>query len=58
MHNIRLLMYIDKSHYEELNQTPWSEDNKTKIERERIGLREVVYQFHKKGSIEIEIACP
>lgn len=32
-------------------------NNKTKIKRERIGLREVVYKFHKRGSIEIEIAC-
>jgi hypothetical protein len=56
IHNIRLWMYIDKSHYEELNQKPWSEDNKTKIERKRIGLREVVYQFYKRGSIEIDIS--
>jgi hypothetical protein len=57
IHNIHLWMMIDKSHYEELAQKPWCEENKTKIQRERIGLREVVFQFHKKGSIEIEIAC-
>ena len=57
MHNIRLWMIIDKSHYEELVQKTWSEDNKTKVERERIGLREVIFKFNKKGSIEIEIAC-
>ena len=31
--------------------------NKTKIVRERIGLREVIYKFNKKGSIEIDISC-
>lgn len=51
-------MIIDKSHYEEIiNQRPCSENNKTKIQRERIGLRELIYKFHKRGSIEIEIAC-
>lgn len=58
MHNIHLWMIIDKSHYEEIiNQRPCSENNKTKIQRERIGLRELIYKFHKRGSIEIEIAC-
>ena len=56
MHNVRLWMTIDKSHYEEIKQKPLYDDNKTKIEREIIGLREVIYRFHKKGSIEIEIA--
>ena len=55
MHNIHLWMHIDKSYYEELNQKPVP-FSKTKIQRERIGLREVVYKFHKK-SIEIEIGC-
>ena len=57
MHNIHMLTIIDKSHYEEIKQKPWSDYNKTKIERERIGLREVVYKFHKIGSIEIDISC-
>ena len=45
------------SHYEEIAQKSWSAFNKTKIERERIGLREVIYKFHKRGSIEIDISC-
>ncbi|MGE5635217.1 MAG: hypothetical protein ACM3VV_08285 [Deltaproteobacteria bacterium] len=57
IHNIHILTIIDKGHYEEITQKPWSDDNKTKIERERIGLREVVYKFHKRGSIEIDISC-
>ena len=56
MHNIHLWTIIDKSHYEELKLKPWS-NNKTKIVRERIGLREVIFKFNKKGSIEIDIAC-
>ena len=55
MHNIHLWTIIDKSHYEELKLKPAF--NKTKIERERIGLREVIFKFNKKGSIEIDIAC-
>jgi hypothetical protein len=31
--------------------------NKTKIQKERIGLRDVVYKFNTRGSIEIIIAC-
>jgi hypothetical protein len=57
MHNIHLLMSVDKSHYEEINQKPWCDNNKTKIQKERIGVREVVFQFHKKGNIEINISC-
>jgi hypothetical protein len=55
MHNIHLWTIIDKSHYEELKVKPAF--NKTKIVRERIGLREVIYKLNKKGSIEIDIAC-
>ena len=55
MHNIHLWTIIDKSHYEELKLKPAF--NKTKIVRERIGLREVIFKFNKKGSIEIDIAC-
>ena len=55
MHNIRLWTVIDKSHYEELKLKPAF--NKTKIERERIGLIEVIFKFNKKGSIEIDISC-
>ena len=57
MHNIRLWTSIDKTYYEEINQRLHSGDNKPKIERVRIGLREVIFQFYKKGSIDIEIAC-
>jgi hypothetical protein len=57
MHNTHMRTVIDKSHYEEIKLKPYSEDNKTKIVRERIGLREVIYKFNKNGSIEIEIAC-
>jgi hypothetical protein len=56
MHNIHLWMIVDKSNYEEINQKPWYENNKTKIQKERVGVREVVFQFHKKGSIEIGIS--
>jgi len=55
MHNIHLWTIIDKSHYNELFLK--LAINKTKIVRERIGLREVIYKFHKKGSIEIDISC-
>ena len=55
MHNIHLWTIINKSHYEELKLKPVF--NKTKIVRERIGLREVIFQFNKKGSIEIEVGC-
>ena len=55
MHNIHLWTIIDKSHYEELKLKPAF--NKTKIVRERIGLREVIFKFNKKGSIEIELGC-
>ena len=55
MHNIHLWTIIDKSHYEELKLKPVF--NKTKIVRERIGLREVIFKFNKKGSIEIDISC-
>ena len=55
MHNIHLWTIIDKSHYEELKVKPAF--NKTKIVRERIGLREVIYKLNKKGSIEIDISC-
>jgi len=51
-----MLTIIDKSHYEEINQKPWTYNN-TKIQVERIGLREVIYKFHKRGSIEIDITC-
>jgi hypothetical protein len=57
IHNIHLLIRIDKSHYEEINQRPCFECNRPKIIRERIGLRDVVFQFYKNGSIVIEIAC-
>jgi hypothetical protein len=57
MHNIHLWMIVDKSHYEEINQKPCSDENKTKIQRELIGNREVIYHFNKKGSIQIEISC-
>ncbi len=56
MHNIHMRTIIDKSHYEEIDIQPCSKENKTKIQRERIGLREVIYKFNKDGSIEIEIA--
>jgi hypothetical protein len=55
MHNIHLWTIIDKSHYEEVKVKPAF--NKTKIVRERIGLREVIYKLNKKGSIEIDISC-
>jgi len=55
MHNIHLWTIIDKSHYNELFLK--LAFNKTKIVRERIGLREVIFQFNKKGSIEIDISC-
>lgn len=55
-HNINIITIIDKSHYEEINQKPWTYNN-IKIQVERIGLREVIYKFHKRGSIEIDIAC-
>ena len=55
MHNIHLWTIIDKNHYEEIKLKPVF--NKTKIVRERIGLREVIFKFNKKGSIEIDIAC-
>jgi hypothetical protein len=57
MHNIHLWTIINKSHYEEIKLKPCSDKNKTKIQRELISLREVVYKFNKNGSIEIEIAC-
>ena len=55
MHNIHLWTIINKNHYEEITQS--LSINKTKIIRERIGLREVIFKFNKKGSIEIDIAC-
>ena len=55
MHNIHLWTIIDKNHYEELKLKPAF--NKTKILRERIGLREVIFKFNKNGSIEIEVGC-
>ena len=57
MHNIRLWMIIEKSHYEEIKLKPYSDKNKSKIQRELIGPREVIYKFNKNGSIEIEIGC-
>ena len=57
MHNIRLWMIIEKSHYEEIKLKPCSDKNKTKIQRELIGPREIIYKFNKNGSIEIEIGC-
>ena len=56
MHNIHLWTIIDKSHYEEIFLKPWPY-NETKIQVERIGVREVTFKFHKKGSIEIAISC-
>ena len=46
----------NKNHYNEIFLKPWPY-NKTKIEKERIEIREVTYRFHKRGSIEIYIAC-
>ena len=57
MHNIHIHTTIDKSHYEEIFLKPYSDVNKTKIQRELIGVREIIYKFNKRGSIEIEIAC-
>lgn len=57
MHNIHMRTVIDKSHYEEMNLKPYSNDNKTKLQRELIGSRQVIYKFNKNGSIEIEIGC-
>ncbi|HSF49746.1 MAG TPA: hypothetical protein VLA74_03220 [Nitrososphaeraceae archaeon] len=57
MHNIHMRVTIDKSHYEEIKLRPCSDKNKTKIQRELIDLREVVYKFNKNGSVEIEIGC-
>lgn len=56
MHNVHLWTTIDKSHYNEIFLKPWP-FNETKVQVERIGLREVVYKFHKRGSIEIDVAC-
>jgi hypothetical protein len=56
MRNLHLWMVIDKSHYNELFLKPWP-FNESKVQVERIGLRKVVYKFHKTGSIEIDIAC-
>ena len=53
MHNIHLWTKIDKSHYNELDQN--LSFNQSKIEREQIGLRPVVYTFNKSGSIQIDI---
>ena len=55
MHNIHIWTIINKKHYEEIFLKPAF--NKTKVVRERIGLREVIYKFNKKGSIEIDISC-
>ena len=57
MHNIHLWTIINKSHYEEIKLKPYSDENKTRIIRERIGVREVIYHLNKKGSIQIEISC-
>jgi len=56
MHNLHLWMVIDKSHYNEIFLKPWPY-NETKVQVERIGQREVVYKFHKRGNIEIYISC-
>ena len=56
MHNTHMRTVIDKSHYEELKLKPYSDKNKSKIQGELIGRREVIYKFNKNGSIEIEIA--
>jgi hypothetical protein len=53
MHNIHLWTKIDESHYNELHQK--LSFNQSKIEREQIGLRPVVYTFNKSGSIQIDI---
>ena len=53
MHNIHLWTQIDESHYNELHQK--LSVNQSKIEREQIGLRPVVYTFNKSGSIQIDI---
>jgi hypothetical protein len=57
MHNIHMRTVIDKSHYEEIKLKPYSNDNKTKLQRELSGSRQVIYKFNKNGSIEIEIGC-
>lgn len=57
MHNIRMRIVIDKKHYEEIKLKPCNDKNKIKIQRELIGVREVVYKFNKNGSIDIEIVC-
>ena len=57
MHNIHMRTVIDKSHYEEIDIQPCSKENKSKIQRELIGSRQVIYKFNKNGSIEIEIGC-
>jgi hypothetical protein len=36
---------IDKSHYEEIDIQPWSKENKSKIQRELIGSRQVIYKL-------------
>jgi hypothetical protein len=56
MHNIHMRTVIDKSHYEEIDIQPWFK-NKSKIQRELIGSRQVIYKFNKNGSIEIELGC-
>ena len=57
MHNIHMRTVIDKSHYEEIDIQPCSKENKSKMQRELIGSRQVIYKFNKNGSIEIEIGC-
>ena len=57
MHNIHICTIIDKSHYEYIQLKSCPDKNKSKIQRELIGSREVVYKFNKNGSIEIEIGC-
>lgn len=56
MHNINMRTTTEKSHYEEIGIQHCSKENKTKIQRELIGVREIIYKFNKNGSIEIEIA--
>jgi len=55
MHNIHLWTKIDKSHYDELFQKLLFDENQAKTYTERIGVRQVIYKFNKRGSVQIDI---
>jgi hypothetical protein len=57
IHKPSLKLKIDKNYYEEIDINQATNENKSKVHEEKIGLRNVRYEVYPHGTVMIYISC-